>query len=88
MIVQLLIPAIEVTGQGVIDEMGNVGETNFIVPSMSLPQNFQKVEVKKFPDGSLVYVVSFDDGKLPEVALPEESQGEEYQPLQVPNMQP
>lgn len=86
---QLIIPAVESIGQGVIDDQGTIGDAPYIMPSMPLPANYEKVEMATLTDGTLVYVVSFDDGVIPTMEVaPNESANNESILLPLSNMQP
>lgn len=66
MISKLVIPAIEQVGTGAIDDSGTMGEVTYTVPSVPLPTNYQKIEIKRQPDGNLAYVITFEEQELKE----------------------
>lgn len=66
MISKLVIPAIEQVGTGAIDDLGTIGEVTYAVPAMPLPANYQKIEIKRQPDGNLAYVITFEEEDLKE----------------------
>lgn len=66
MITKLVIPAVQEVGTGAIDDLGTIGEVTYTVPAMPLPTNYQKIEIKRQPDGNLAYIITFEEQELKE----------------------
>lgn len=69
MITEVIIEAEQYNDTGAINEQGDIGQIQYTVPVIPLPDNMltNRLEVR---EGKVVYVVTFDDG-LPE-PTPEE----------------